>query len=117
MLIVFIGAVTTMAAQAAQIPDLTCRESKFRFVDPKTLETRELPSSNSYRTKNGNLYVSSAERAEYLYNSIQETEPSRYVSGHKTIAVIQDQSGIFKMQITHSYKDEVRISVAACTSK
>ena len=115
-LIAFLVAITSVAAQATQIPNLICRESIVRFVDPKSLETKEFPSSTIYRTKDGNLYISSADRAEYLYNSIQESEPSRYVSGHKTIQLIRDQSGKINAQITHSYKDEVRVSVAICTS-
>jgi len=104
--------VWTVGASGAPLPELVCQELRVIQIDPKSLLTREYDSRTLYRFKAGSLYLSSPERAEYLYNKVREVEPLRYVSGHKTI---QFESSDFRtMILVHSYLDEVRVSRAAC---
>jgi hypothetical protein len=77
------------------------------------LTVKEYESRTLYRLKSGNLYLSSPDRTEYLYNKVIEVEPMRYASGHKTL---QFESADFRTAIlVHSYRDEVRVSRANCT--
>lgn len=74
------------------------------------MRVQEFESRTLYRFKSGNLYLSSPDRTEYLYNTVREVEPMRYVSGHKTF---QFESGEFRTAIfVHSHRDEVRVSRA-----
>jgi hypothetical protein len=101
------------SAAGAALPDLVCQELRVIQVDPRSLRVQESESRTLYRFKSGNLYLSSPERAEYLYNKVIEVEPMRYVSGHKTL---QFESADFRTAIfVHSYRDEIRVSRASCT--
>ena len=100
-------------ASSAPIPDLVCQELHVIHVDPRTLRTQEYESGTIYRFKSEQLYLSSPDRAEYLYNNVVEIEPMRYLSGHKTL---QFEAADFRTAIfVHSYRDEVRVSRARCT--
>lgn len=100
------------SAWAAAVPDLVCQELRVIRVDPQSLGVREFESRTLYRFRSGNLYLSSPDRTEYLYNKVVEVEPMRYVSGHKTL---QFESADFATAIfVHSYRDEVRVSRATC---
>jgi len=101
---------------AAPPPDTVCKESKVLYVEPGTLRVQEREGSTVYRFQGGKLYVKSGNDPEYLYNSVSEAEPNRYVSGHKTI-YFQTGSTPPTAHVTHVYRDEVRISVAACQRK
>ena len=101
------------SAANAAVPDLVCQELRVVQVDPRSLKVQEHESRTLYRFKSGHLYLSSADRTEYLYNKVIEVEPMRYVSCHKTL---QFESADFRTAIfVHSYRDEVRISRANCT--
>ncbi len=97
----------------AELPDLVCQELKVVHVDPRTLRSTEYESRALYRIKSGKLFLSSPERSEYFYNAITEIEPSRFVSGHKTI--IFEDSKFERVIFAHVYNDEVRVSRAKCT--
>jgi hypothetical protein len=105
-------ALWVQSAAGAAIPDLVCQELRVVQVDPRSLQAQESKSRTLYRLKSGNLYLSSTDRPEYLYNTVVEVEPMRYVSGHKTL---QFESADFRAAIfVHSYRDEVRVSRANC---
>jgi hypothetical protein len=98
---------------AGAVPDLICQELRVVQVDPRSLAVKEYESRTLYRFKSGNLYLSSPDRAEYLYSKVTEVEPMRYASGHKTL---QFESADFRTAIfVHSYRDEVRVSRASCS--
>lgn len=107
-------AVLVRGASAAAIPDLVCRELRVVRVDPRSLQSQMSESHSLYRFKSGNLYLSSPDRAEHLYNTVVEVEPMRYTSGHKTLQFesADSRTAIF----VHSYRDEVRVSRANCTT-
>ena len=97
----------------ASLPDLVCQELKVVHVDPRTLKGREYETRVLYSFKSGKLFLSSPERSEYLYNTVTEVEPFRFVSGHKTI--IFEDSKFERVIFVHAYNDEVRVSRANCT--
>ena len=100
-------------AWGAQVPDLVCQELRVTHVDPKSLSVREDESRTLYRFRSGSLYLSSPDRAEYLYNKVSEAESMRYIAGHKT--VIFESEDFRTAILVHSYRDEVRVSRASCT--
>ncbi len=97
----------------AGIPDLVCQQLRVAHVDPQTLKSSEYDSRDRYRFKSGKLFLSSPERTEYLYGSVTESEPMRFVSGHKTI-LFEDEK-LEHAVFVHVYKDEVRVSRSSCT--
>jgi hypothetical protein len=101
------------ASAIAELPDLICQELKVMHVDPRNLHSKEYESQTLYRFKSSKLFLSSPERSEYLYNSIIEIEPSRFVSGHKTI--IFEGSKFEQVIFVHTHDDEIEISRAKCT--
>ena len=97
----------------AELPDLACQELKIVHVDPRSLKNTEYESRTLYRFKSGKLFLSSPERSEYLYNAVTEIEPSRFVSGYKTI--IFEDNKLERVIFVHVYNDEVRVSRAKCS--
>ena len=96
----------------ASVPDLICRELRVVLVNPGTLRTTELKDTRTlYRFKAGDLYLSTPDRSEYRYNKVEQQEPSRYSSGHKTLLFEADfRRGTF----VHVYTDEIRVSQVSC---
>ena len=96
----------------ASVPDLLCQELKVVLVNPVTLRSTELKDTRTlYRFKAGDLFLSTPDRSEYRYNNVQQQEPLRYSSGHKTLLFEADfRRGTF----VHVYTDEVRISHVSC---
>jgi hypothetical protein len=97
---------------AAAMPDMVCKESKGIHINPDSLGVQQSKGRTLYRFHAGSLYLSSPQKAEYLYNKVQEVEPMRYISGYKTL---QFESPSFETAIfVHSYRDEVRVSRVTC---
>jgi len=95
-------------------PDLLCQEVKVLHIDPRALSVREYDSSTIYRIKSGNLYISSPDRVEYMYNKVSEVEAMRYVSGHKVIQFEAGRPEYRSAIFVHTHLDEVRVSRARC---
>ena len=103
-----------LASLAGPFPDLICLEGRVQDINPRTLQAKEYESSSTYRFADQKLYLKSAGRDEYLYGAVVEGEPGRYVVGHKTIYISTQAPDAPVLQLTHVYKDEVRVSVARC---
>jgi hypothetical protein len=99
----------------AGIPDIVCQELKVLFVEPISLSARSYESRTLYRFKGGNLFLSSPDQSEYLYNKVVEVEPNRYTSAHKTF--IFDSDDFRSPLAVHTYKDEVRVSRLSCKAQ
>jgi hypothetical protein len=104
-------------AAAAPLPDMSCTEQKVLQVQPGSLRSEQNVSSSTYRFAAGKLFIQSGSEPEYAYNTVNEAEPGRYVSGHKIIYVRNVDSKDLQLQLTHVYKDEIRVSVAECKRK
>lgn len=102
---------------AAPLPEMSCSEVRVVQVEPSSLRTEQYTSSTTYRFVSGRLFLKSGSDPEYAYNTVNEVEPGRYVSGHKIIYVRNADSSTPQIQVSHVYKDEVRVSVAECRRK
>lgn len=102
----------------ASVPDTICRLQRQTRIDPATLAATMSSPTETYRFANGKLYVSSPDRAEYIYNDVSEVEfGKRYTSGHKTF-IFTGQAflpGTVRMLAFHSEPMDIRISEFACT--
>ena len=106
--------VLSMGDAIASIPNITCTEQQYRFIDPLTLKSTIHKGGTVYRFYNGDLFLSSKDKVEYKYNNVVETEEYlRYVSGHKTI--LFDTDKFTDVVIVHAAnKHEVRVFRAKC---
>jgi hypothetical protein len=112
-LLVFLSSLIATPQAHSAVPDLICQELRVVDVDPRSLKVEAYDSRTLYRFKSGQLFLSSPDRGEYLYNKVTQTEPLRFVSGHKTI---QFESDVFRTVIlVHTYLDDVRVSRGSCT--
>lgn len=102
----------------ASVPDTICRLQRQTRIDPATLAATTSSPTETYRFANGKLYVSSPDRAEYIYNDVSEVEfGKRYTSGHKTF-IFTGQAflpGTVRMLAFHSEPLDIRVSEFACT--
>ncbi len=103
---------------SASVPNTTCRLERQTRIDPATLAATTSNPAETYRFSNGKLYVSSPDRAEYIYNDVSEVEfGKRYISGHKTF-IFTGQAflpGTVRMLAVHSDPLDIRVSEFACT--
>ena len=67
------------------MPELECHADEQTRIDPITLDADHSDVSDVYRIRGGHLFITTPGEAEYLYNSVVEVEPGRFVSGHKTL--------------------------------
>ena len=74
-----------VSGEQAGIPNSVCRGEDVVIVRNADLKPERYRTTDLYRFADGKLYISSAEREEYLYNDVRETEPGRYTSAHMTI--------------------------------
>ena len=109
-----IFATTVASSVFASIPTLICTEHASRLIDPQRLQMRDLTELSVYRFEDGKLFLKPFGRQEYFYNVLVETEPDRYISGHKTLQVKREPTGEITVLIVHTYKDEIRVSKSTC---
>ena len=100
-------------AALASPPNLLGQELKVILIDPVSLRARDVHESRTLsRFASGNLFLSSPDRAEYLYGNVSQQEPLRFTSGHKTF--LFDSPEHRRATFVHVYTDEVRVSHASC---
>jgi hypothetical protein len=99
---------------AEDIPDMVCQELTVLNVNPLSLGTTKLNSQTLYRFKGNELYLSTPDKKEYLYNTVTMQEYGRFNSGNKTIIFsdMKSPNGI----VIHSEASEVRVSKIRCNS-
>lgn len=70
-----------------------------------------------YRFANGNLFISSPERAEYRYGKVVEVEPWRWTSGYKTFISAPSAivPGTQSFTMVHSDIAEIRVATLVCS--
>ena len=113
-----LSALSYLGPARASVPDTICHLQRQTRIDPKTLAATTSNPTEIYRFANGKLYVSSPDRAEYIYNDVSEVEfGRRYASGHKTFIFTAQTllPGTVRMLAFHSDQFDVRVSEFACT--
>ena len=102
----------------ASVPNTTCHLERQTQIDPATLAAAPSTATETYRFANGKLYVSSPDRAEYIYNDVSEVEfGKRYTSGHK-IFIFTGQAflpGTVRMLAFNADLLDIRVSEFSCT--
>lgn len=97
----------------ADVPDLLCQEVRAVGINPLTLKVSEFRSGQTmYRFQGGKLFLSSPERAEYLYNVVTKEEFGRYRVGHKTLLFEKDFAGATFVHVDIS---DTRVTRVACS--
>ena len=77
----------------ASVPNTTCRLERQTRIDPTTLAGTVSNPAETYRFSNGKLYVSSPDRAEYIYNDVSEVEfGKRYIAGQPLLNEVSANS-------------------------
>lgn len=114
------GALLTMlvclsAPVTAGVPDMICRDTGTLNVMPFTLDTWKSNDQVLLRFKSGNLYLSWPNRDEFLYNTVVEQEPGRFVSAYKTIMFPLGDKDFKSGTVVHSDYLEVRVTKINCT--
>ena len=99
---------------AEDVPDMVCQELTVLNVNPLSLGTTKLNSQTLYRFKGNDLYLSTPDKKEYLYNTVTMQEYGRFNSGNKTI-IFSDMKSLNGIVI-HSDASEVRVSKIRCNS-
>ena len=107
--------VPTSLSNAKELQNLVCREDEVILVLPQTMKSSAYRSTSLYKFTSKGLLLSSADRAEYFYNSVQYIEPGRFISGHKTF--IFEPGSLSKAIAVHAHETEIRISKLSCTCK
>ena len=106
--------VTAQAAISDVIPDLVCQEIKSKSIGLESLSSlEELKAKNLYKFKNGQLFLSSLDREEYLYGKVTEIEFGRYSSGYKTI--VFSSKNFSAATVSHHDQTFVVISKLHCS--
>ena len=86
-LISFLALSTTFAQE---IPNLTCQAlDEVHIIHGGTLSVQQYKPSYLYRITDGKLYLSSPDRAEYLYGDVVQTQYGRFTVGFKTIVILR----------------------------
>jgi hypothetical protein len=99
----------------AAAPDVICQLQRQTQIDPSTFAGTISTPSETYKIKNGKLYISNQERTEGYYNDVREIEFGRYASGHKTLIFVGDVSaGTSRMLAFHSHELDIRVSEFSC---
>jgi hypothetical protein len=99
----------------AAVPDLECHADEQARIDPITLDADHSEVSDSYRIKDGNLFITTPGRSEYLYNRIAEVEPGRFVSGHKTLLLAPRTADAGrKVLVLHFHELDIRVTRFFC---
>ncbi len=101
----------------AAVPDMTCHAYLETQISPVTLDGTLNSPREVYRFRNGDLFISRPDRAEYRYNQVTEVEPGRYTSGHKTLILTFPPPipGTERLLMVHSDVIDIRVTVFACT--
>ena len=95
----------------AVVPDKICRLQQQTRIDPTTLAAANEGARTVYRFKNGQLFIGEPDAAEYLYGSVTEIEPGRFVSGHKTL-LFTDAT---RLVAIHVHSSDIRASLFVCS--
>src|SRR5262245_10103388 len=113
-----VAIVGAVQSASAAIPDMICHfhiERKLNppaFGGPSPRVPREV-----YRFANGELFISSPDRAEYRYGKVVEMEPWRWASGYKTIisSSFAVAPGMESYTVVHSDIAEIRVGTLLCS--
>ncbi|CAN5762087.1 hypothetical protein BH11PSE3_BH11PSE3_02100 [soil metagenome] len=113
-----LGLLSGLGSAQASVPDTTCHLERQTRIDPATLAAATSTPAETYRFANGKLYISSPDRPEYIYNTVNEVEfGKRYASGHKTF-IFTGQAflpGTVRMLAVHHDSSDIRVSEFSCT--
>lgn len=114
-LLIAIGAGTAVRGPTAGAPpDRTCRAESVLRADARTLATSHASDETVYRFAQGKLFLRHADRAEYEYGTLVETEAGgfRFAVGNKT--VLFDSPDARAGLVVHSDQVEVRVLRLRC---
>ena len=113
-----LSALSYLGPAQASVPDTSCRLQRQTRIDPATFAATTSNPTETYRFANGKLYVSSPDRAEYIYGDLTEVEfGKRFTARHKTFVFTGQPSlpGTVRMLAFHSDPSDIRVSEFACT--
>lgn len=101
----------------AVVPDMTCHTHLETQISPVTLDGTLSAPREVYRFRNGDLFISRPDRAEYRYGKVLEVEPGRFTSGHKTLILSFPPPipGTERLLMVHSDVIDIRVTAFACT--
>ncbi len=101
-------------ALSAAILDLACQEVTSAIIVFNSWSTLgDKKAKSLYKFKNGELFLSSPEREEYLYGKVAEIEVGRYQSGYKTI--VFPGKNFTVATVSHHDQTSVVISKLQCS--
>jgi hypothetical protein len=103
-------------ALAQSMPDLICRGTQKVYIRHFDLTTSTFPTTDVYRFAAGKLYRSSSDREEYLYGAVNQVEPGRYVSGHKTIHFAGYGTDFRNAIAVHTNESDTEVLNLRCTT-
>jgi hypothetical protein len=111
----FIATLCIVPLGHAAMPELECHADEQTRIDLITLDADHSDVSDIYRIKGGNLFITTPGRAEYLYNSVVEMEPGRFVSGHKTLLLTARTADPGrKLLVLHFHEQDIRVTRFFC---
>ena len=111
----FISTLGVVPLGHAAMPELECHADEQTRIDPITLDADHSDVSDVYRIRGGHLFITTPGAAEYLYNSVVEVEPGRFVSGHKTLLLTARTADPGrKLLVLHVHDLDIRVTRFFC---
>lgn len=113
--LIALAATLTSSAGWAAMPDVVCHLEREAQVEPITFEMKLSAPRQTYRFKNGELFISGPDRSEYLYGKLVEVEPGRFTVGHKTLLYGDIVAGRDRLLMFHADRLDMRITQFVCS--
>jgi hypothetical protein len=111
----FIATLGGVPLGRAAMPELECHADEQTRIDPITLDADHGDVSDIYRIRGGHLFITPPGEAEYLYNTVVEVEPGRFVSGHKTLLLTARTADPGrKLVVLHAQELDIRVTRFFC---
>jgi hypothetical protein len=94
---------------------MICRATTATIVDGKTLQSANTEWTDSYRFSGGALFITRKGDREYLYGTLTEVEPRRFVVGYMTILIDNSDKG--RMLIVHADTKHPKVIALRCDGR
>jgi len=100
---------------SAAVPSTVCRLERQVRIDPTTFLATVSTPVETYRFRDGKLYITSADHPEQFYDSVREVVfERRYVSGHQVFVFTIEPSGKQRLLMFHSDQLDIRVGEFSC---
>jgi len=108
-------ALPNVGSANAAVPSTVCRLERQVRIDPSTFLATVSTPAETYRFRDGKLYITSPDRPEHFYNNVREVEfEKRYVSGHKVFVFTVEGSGKQRLLMFHADQADIRVGEFSC---